>query len=197
MHRVHSRNCEESGVVQYTWPLKTELVRLHSRSGSHIQEKLLKKNQNWKRENQEERKTKNKNKINKKRKKNPFLILGSKIRSSLFPQLFPSCALDTKPFASSAITTERNLIYFGRFICAFTLGLSLTPEQSSSGQPPPSEWHLFNATSPDSRPLHPDSYPFHDFIPCTVGNGSFNPDCTDKTNSSSLPGATGFTNTSM
>lgn len=31
----------------------------------------------------------------------------------------------TFPQLHLAITTERNLIYFGRFICAFTLGLSL------------------------------------------------------------------------
>lgn len=87
-----------------------------------------------------------------KEKKKPFLILGSRTRSSLFLQLLPSCALNTKkPSASSAITTERNLIYFGRFICAFTLGLSLThlnnplqdslPSRSGPFSMPPAPTH--------------------------------------------------------
>lgn len=119
--------------------------------------------------------------LKKERKKELFLIHSSKIKSSLFPQLLPSCAPHIEPFTSSARNYHgaKSRLFWAIRLCFHTRPVFNTPERSSSGQPSGSDPHLFNATSPDSRPLHPDA-PFHDFIPFTVGNGSFNLDCTDK-----------------
>lgn len=115
------------------------------------------------------------------KKKKLFLIHSSRVKSSLFPQLLPSCAPHIEPFTSSACHyhREKSHLFWAIHLCFHTGPVVNTPERSSSGQPSGSDPHLFNATSPDSRPLHPDS-PIHDFIPFTVGNGSFNPDYTDK-----------------
>lgn len=69
----------------------------------------------------------------------PFLILGYKIKSSLFPQLFPSCALDRKPFSSSACNyhREKSQLFWAIHLRFHTRPVFNTPEWSSSGQPSP------------------------------------------------------------
>lgn len=131
------------------------------------------------------------------RPKSLCLILGSKA-ILFFPQLIPSCALSIENSSSSAgnYPREKSHLFLGRFICSFHTGPVFNTWMALFSSACPLKLQFSMPPAPTHTP-HPDSYPFHDFIPCTVGNGSFNPDCADKANSSSLPGATGFTNTSM
>lgn len=81
----------------------------------------------------------------------PLPTPGSKIKSSSPAHSF-LCSRQKTP-ALLAITTERNLIYFWRFICAFIPGpVFNTPEWPSSGQPAPSSCSFSMPPAPTHAP---------------------------------------------
>lgn len=113
-------------------------------------------------------------------------------------QLCPSCAPHPKPFTNPACNyhQEESRLFWAAHLRFHTGPVCNTwtilfRTASPLGAAP------FQGQQPGLTPSPRDSPPFQASIPRTAGNGSFSPDLTDKTNSSSLPGAAGFSNTSM